>query len=247
MFNPFSLADKTVLVTGASSGIGKAIAIVSSKMGARVVITGRNRQRLDETLVQLHGKGHKAIIADLSRQEEIKLLIDEVPELDGIVNCAGLTIPKPFKFYSNEDAEKVMQVNFFAPMIITRDLVKSKKLKKGSSIVFISSINGLWVSSSGGSLYAASKGAVNGLCKTLAIELAPHIRVNTVNPGMVNTGIYDSGIVTKEQLQEDAKKYPLKRYGEPEEIANAVVFLLSDASSFMTGSHLLIDGGFTLQ
>ncbi|AVM55784.1 SDR family NAD(P)-dependent oxidoreductase [Capnocytophaga sp. oral taxon 864] len=247
MYNPFSLENKTILVTGASSGIGKAIAIECSKMGAQVVITGRNEQRLQETYKQLEGTQPAYIVADLTKKEDIETLANQIDSLNGLVNCAGLTIPKPFKFLQEEDIQEVMTVNFNAPLLLTQLLVKKKKLQKASSIIFISSISGTKVSYIGNSIYSASKGAINGICKGLALELASQqIRVNTVIPGMVETNIVSGGEVTQEQMEADKQKYPLKRYGKPEEVAYAVVYLLSDASSWVTGSNLLIDGGYTL-
>ena len=247
MYNPFSLENKTILVTGASSGIGKAIAIECAKIGAQVVITGRNEQRLAETYEQLEGRHPDYIVADLTKKEDIEKLVIQTGLLNGLVNCAGLTIPKPFKFLLEEDIEKIMTVNFNAPLLLTQQLVKKKKLKKGASVVFISSISGTKVSAVAESIYSASKGAVNGLCKGLALELAPQqIRVNTINPGIIETSIFSDGAITEEQLQQNMAKYPLKRYGKPEEVAYAVVYLLSGASGWVTGSNLLIDGGYTL-
>ena len=247
MYNPFSLENKTILVTGASSGIGRAIAIECSKMGAQVVITGRNEQRLQETYRLLEGTQPTYIVADLSKKEDIETVVNQIDHLNGLVNCAGLTIPKPFKFLQEEDIQEVMTVNFNAPLLLTQLLIKKKKLQKASSIVFISSISGTKVSYIGNSIYSASKGAINGICKGLALELASQqIRVNTVIPGMVETNIVSGGEVTQEQMEADKQKYPLKRYGKPEEVAYAVVYLLSDASSWVTGSNLLIDGGYTL-
>lgn len=246
MYNPFTLENKTILVTGASSGIGKAIAIESSKMAANVVITGRNEERLKETFSLLEGNSNEYIVADLTVKEDLEKLFKELPDLDGLVNCAGLTIPKPFKFISNDDLNMVMDVNFSAPFHLTQTLIKKKKMNKKSSIVFVSSISGVKVSSVAGSIYSASKGAVNGLCKGLAIELAPNIRVNTVMPGMIDTEIFTDSTISKELLDEDVKRYPMKRYGKPEEVAHAVIYLLSDASSWTTGSNILIDGGYTL-
>lgn len=246
-YNPFSLKDKTILVTGASSGIGKAIAIECSKMGASVIITARNEQRLHETLLEMEGEQNKSIIADLSIDEDIDRLVNEIPKIDGIVHCAGFTIPKPFNFISKADVDSVMKVNFTTPVFLTQKLLKTKKINKKASIVFISSISGVYVSYTAGSLYSASKGAVNGIVKGMAIELATkQIRVNSVNPGMIETNILSSGVVSEEQLNEDKKRYPLKRYGKPEEVAYAVIYLLSDASSWTTGSNILIDGGYTL-
>jgi NAD(P)-dependent dehydrogenase (short-subunit alcohol dehydrogenase family) len=249
MYNPFSLEKKTILVTGASSGIGKAIAIECSKMGATVIITARNEKRLNETLDLMDNKNlHQLILADLSNENELDYIVESITgHLDGIVQCAGFTISKPFQFLSKENIRHIMSINFEAPMLLTHRLLKKKKMSNPASIVFISSISGVYCSYVAGSAYSASKGAINGIAKSLAIELASkNIRVNSVNPGMIDTHILDVGIITKEQLEEDKKRYPLKRYGKPEEVAYAVIYLLSDASSWVTGSNLIIDGGYTL-
>jgi len=247
-FNPFSLEGKTILITGASSGIGKAIAIACAKMSAKLIITARHKERLQDTLNQLEGEGHTMILADLSKSEDIDRIVKNVSLLDGLVNCAGFTIPKPFTFISNENISDVMRVNFEAPVFLSQKLVKQKSFAKPSSIVFISSVSGVYVTYMAGSLYSASKGAINGMVKGMALELASKsIRVNSVNPAMVNTEILSSGVIDEFQLKEDMKKYPLGRYGEPEEVAYAVIYLLSDASAWVTGSNLLIDGGLTLQ
>ena len=247
MYNPFSLENKTILVTGASSGIGKAIAIECAKMGAKVVVTGRNEARLQETHSLLEGDQPDYIVADLSVNEDVVRVSKELSTLNGLVNCAGLTKVAPFPFATRDSFEEVMNVNFFAPTELTRLLVKSKKIGKGSSIVFISSVSGVYCSAVASSIYSASKGAVNGLVKGIALDLASKgIRVNCVNPGMIDTHIFSEGKITQEQLKEDTERYPLKRYGKPEEVAYAVIYLLSDASSWTTGSNLLIDGGYTL-
>lgn len=249
MYNPFTLENKRVLVTGASSGIGRAIAIECSRMGAKVFLTARSEERLNETLCEMENKvRHTVLSADLSDMKSLEALIDAVDEkLDGVVQCAGFTIPKPFTFFSEDDVDSVMGVNFHAPFFLTQKLLKKKKINKGASIIFISSISGVYISSMAGCLYSASKGAINGVVKGLALELASKsIRVNCVNPGMIDTNIYESGIVSQEQLNEDSKKYPLKRYGRPEEVAYAVIYLLSDATVWMTGTNLKIDGGYTL-
>jgi NAD(P)-dependent dehydrogenase (short-subunit alcohol dehydrogenase family) len=247
MYNPFSLEDKTILVTGASSGIGRAIAVECSRMGATVVLTARNEVRLQETLAQMHGNNHLIIVADLSKQSDLSFLAGKTPTLDGLVNCAGLTKILPFQFINADALSEIMDVNFTAPTLLSAQLVKEKKLRKNGSIVFISSISGVVCVGGGGSMYSASKGAINGIMKNMALDLAPKgIRVNSVNPGMVETHILDAGTIAPEQLEEDKKRYPLKRYGKPEEVAYAVIYLLSDASSWVTGSSLIIDGGFTL-
>jgi len=247
MYNPFSLQDKTILVTGASSGIGKAIAIECAKIGAKVVVSGRNEVRLKETHSLLEGDQPDYIVADLSVNDDVVRLSKELPTLNGLVNCAGLTKIAPFPFATRDSFEEVMNVNFFAPTELTRLLIKSKKLVKGGSIVFISSVSGVYCSAVASSIYSASKGAVNGLVKGVALDLASKgIRVNSVNPGMIDTDIFSGSAITRDQLDEDMKRYPLGRYGRPNEVANAVIYLLSDASSWTTGSNLLIDGGYTL-
>lgn len=247
-YNPFSLINKTILVTGASSGIGKATAIECSKMGAKVIITARNEGKLKETLSLLEGDGHQMIIADLSNTDEIDNLVSQLPEINGLVNNAGKTITLPCNFITEEKLADIVSVNMTAPILLFSKLLKKKKLIKGSSVVFTSSINGIKTGSVGSSMYCATKGALSGFVKTAAIEYATkQIRVNCVCPGMINTNILEFGVVTEEQLVEDAKKYPLGRYGEPKEVAYAIIYLLSDASSFVTGTNLVIDGGFTIQ
>jgi NAD(P)-dependent dehydrogenase (short-subunit alcohol dehydrogenase family) len=249
MYNPFSLKGKKIFVTGASSGIGRAIAVECSRMDAELIITARNEKRLNETfnLMKQDDLNHKLILGDLSNEDDIERIVDSIPSrLDGIVQCAGFTISKPFKNLLKDNIRDIMKVNFEAPVFLTQQLLKQKKIEKAGSIVFISSISGVFCSYIAGGAYSASKGAINGIVKNLAIELASQlIRVNSVNPGMIDTNILEAGVITSEQLQEDMKKYPLKRYGKPEEVAYAVVYLLSDASKWVTGSNLLIDGGYT--
>lgn len=245
--NPFSLEKKTVFITGASSGIGRAIAIECSKMGATIVITGRNAERLNETFNQLEGSKHSQIIADLKVEEQTKLLIDKLSLLDGVVHCAGIVTTLPFQFITKEKLDEIFSVNFYHPTLISQQLLKQKKIKNGASIVWISSIAGNLCVSHGSSMYSATKSAINGMVKGMALDLSPKgIRVNSVNPAVIETSIFSKGVITHEQMQEEIKKYPLKRYGKPEEIAYATIYLLSDASAWVTGSHLLIDGGYTL-
>lgn len=248
MYNPYSLEGKTILVTGASSGIGKATAIECSKLGAKVIIVGRNEERLDDTFNKLEGLDHCKFIIDLRNSDLLKTFVAELSNIDGIVHSAGLTKNIPFQFASKDNFDEVFDVNFFSPAELSRLLIKSKKLNKASSIVFISSISGVLCSAPASSIYSSSKGAVNGLIKGMALDLTSKgIRVNSVNPGVVETNIFDEGVITEEQLEENKKLYPLKRFGKPEEIAFAVIYLLSDASSWVTGTNIVIDGGFTLQ
>lgn len=243
-FNPFTLHGKTILVTGASSGIGRETAIVCSKMGATVIISARNADRLNETLQLMDGGGHKFMEADLTSQEQIDNLAAEIPELDGIVHCAGVGDRTLLKMVREKDIERVMKANFDGPVLLQRALLKKKKVKASSSIVFIAS-RAPFAPTPGNGIYAASKGALIAYAKVLGIELASQIiRVNCVCPAMVWTELVQRDAeITGANYHEAEKSYPLKRYGKPEDIAYLTVYLLSDASSWMTGSCIDITGG----
>ena len=245
-YNPYSLAGKTILVTGASSGIGKSTAIECSKMGAKVIITGRNEKRLEETLNSLEGTGHESLIGDLLDQAYIEELAAKVPALDGAVFCAGIATVKPVLFSTPEEYQSIFNVNFFSPVELLRMLAKKKKLVKGSSCVFIVSIGGNDVWSPGGAIYGTSKAALKAAVNYFAVELAPKkIRVNGICPGMVETPLIKSDAYNQDQVEADKALYPLGRYGYPEDVAYAAIYLLSNASSWVTGSHFIIDGGAT--
>ena len=242
-FNPFSLVGKQILVTGASSGIGKGIALACAKMGATVIMTGRNAERLNETLSLMPVGEHKAISADLTKEEDIDRLVDELPKLDGFVQCAGVGSRVACKYVTQETINHTMNPNFEAPVLLQSALLKKKKINKGASIVYIASI-AAWSPSLGNGIYSASKGAIMSYAQCLAQELAPRlIRVNCVCPAMVWTDLVLQEGITREDLQEDEKRYPLKRYGTPEDIANLSIYLLSEASCWMTGSNIEISGG----
>jgi NAD(P)-dependent dehydrogenase (short-subunit alcohol dehydrogenase family) len=245
--NPFSLENKTVLITGASSGIGRATAIECSKMRATVIITARNVERLEETFSQLQGNGHGKIIADLTVTEDIEKLAESLSRLDGVVNNAGINKLLLPQFINEQDLNMTFRVNTIAPILLMQKLLKHKKITKGASIVFTSSVSGVYGVSPVNSMYSASKGAINGFMMNIALDLmSKGIRCNSVNPGMVETNIMDHGAVTEEQLEEHKKKYPLGRFGKPEEVAYAIIYLLSDAASFVNGTSLVIDGGITI-
>ena len=242
-FNPFSIVGKTVLVTGASSGIGKAIAVSVSKMGANVVINGRNIAKLENTLSQLVCGNNIIIAADLTKNQDIAKLADSVPQLDGIVHCAGIGHRMPAKMLTENDIDTVMKANFNGAVLLQAALLTKKKLKKDSSIVFIAS-KAADYPSPGNAVYSASKGALISYARCLALELAPRgIRVNCICPAMVWTDLIMQNEVTLEQLQESEKSYPLKRYGKPEDVANLAIYLLSNASSWMTNSCIDLTGG----
>lgn len=246
-YNPFTLEGKTILVTGASSGIGKATALECAKMGAKLVITGRDETRLNEVYNNLEGEGHIQIIADLSVDEDIQRLAKEVPALNGCVNNAGYNIMSVIQFIKKDDLERIMNVNLTAPIILTQLLVKNKKMAKDSSIVFTSSISARGRNSVGNSMYSATKGGLSSFMKNAALELAAkRIRCNAVLPGMVETPLKEGkSNITEEQWEINRQLYPLKRFGKPEEIAYGIIYLLSDASAWVTGTELIIDGGMT--
>lgn len=248
MKNPFSLEGKTILITGASSGIGRATAIECSKLGATIILTARNEERLKMTLNSLYGEGHMTIKCDLDKEEDIDNLISSLPEIQGLVNNAGFTQLLPVNFVRKDILQRILNVNTIAPICIMQKLLKKKKLKSGASIVFTSSLAGLGFCSPGNSMYTASKGAISSFIKNAALELSSkQIRVNAVCPGMINTNILENGTVTQEQLELDMKNYPLGRYGEPEEVAWQIINLLSDASKWITGTNVIIDGGYSIR
>ena len=242
-FNPFTLEGKTILVTGASSGIGRGIAIACSKMGATVIINGRNEQRLAETMTEMQGEENLSLAADLSDSNSLTEMVSRLPKLDGIVHCAGIGQRVLCKQLQETDLDTMMDVNFKAPVMLQTEILKHKKINKGASIVFIASIASD-SPSIGNAIYSASKGAIISYANCLALELAPRqIRVNCILPAMIWTDLILKGGITEEELKEDEKKYPLKRYGKPEDIANLSIYLLSNAAAWMTGSSIKITGG----
>lgn len=242
-FNPFTLEGKTILVTGASSGIGRGIAIACSKMGASVIVNGRNEQRLSETMSEMEGDDNLSLAADLSDNVALAEMVAKLPKLDGIVHCAGIGQRILCKQLQESDLENMMNVNFKAPVMLQTEILKQKKINKSASIVFIASI-ACDSPTIGNAMYSASKGAIISYANCLALELAPRlIRVNCILPAMIWTDLIFKGGITEEELKEDEKKYPLKRYGKPEDIANLSIYLLSDAAAWMTGSSIKITGG----
>lgn len=243
---PFSLEGKTILITGASSGIGRATAIACSKHGARMIVTGRNEARLAETQSMLAGEGHEAVVCNLTSDEDVKALVGKLSKLDGIVHCAGTQQTCITKMLDKAKLQGLMDTNFFSAAVLNAALMKAKLLSKGTSVVFVSSAAASRVAEVGNAAYSASKGALSAYSRVLAAELAPrNIRVNTVAPGMVRTALMEKFDVTEEEFLENEKQYPLG-YGKPEDVASAIVFLLSNASRWITGTELLMDGGLTL-
>ena len=250
IYNPFKLDGKTILITGASSGIGKQTAIECSRLGAKVVITGRDETRLKQTLGELKPieSGHQQIIADLLNEDDIKRLVSQVGNIDGVVLCAGKGLTLPVQFCTREKFDDIFNINFFSPIEVLRLLYKKKQINKEGSVVIMASLGGTQIYSGGNSIYGASKAALNSMMRFCAKEFAPRkIRVNSICPGMVDTPLIHRGTVSDEQLEQDKERYPLKRYGKPEDIAYACVYLLSDASSWMTGQDIVLDGGVSIK
>lgn len=251
MYNPYSLEGKTILVTGASSGIGKATAIECAKLGANVVITARNEERLSAVLAELDttlGQKHQMVIADIASEEGLNTLIAALPTLDGVSSNAGIALGNsPIKFIGEEQMHSLMQTNTYSHVLLAKMLFKKKLIGKNGSIVFTASIGGTVSHGPGNTLYGMSKNALLAFAKYAAIEFAPRgIRVNCVSPGMIETPLINLDALTDEDKAIDADKYLLKRYGKPEEVARTTAFLLGEASSFITGTAIVVDGGYTV-
>lgn len=244
---PFHLNNKTILVTGASSGLGRQIAITISEMGANVVLTGRNLKELETTISKLKKGSHTIFPADLLVEKEREDLIISLPQLDGVVNSAGVVKPFAIKFLNQKKIDETLNINYEAPLLLMGGISRKKKLNKNASIIFISSISGQ-NPYMGAALYAGSKAALEALSKVFALEhYYLGIRSNCISPAMVKTEMYDETerIMSKEILDEHIDKYPLG-VGYPTDIANTVTFLLSDASRWITGINIILDGGFLL-
>ena len=182
----FTLSGKTILITGASSGIGRATAVLCAKMGATVILVARDEERLNQVRSMLEGSNHICKIVDFADYDSVESLVESLPIVDGVVNSAGINNKYLIKFVEVK-MDNMFKVNCFSPALLIKHLLKKKKLAKGSSIVFLSSISSTYATISN-ALYAASKGAINSLTRVLALELSSmKIRVNSIQPGMVNT------------------------------------------------------------
>lgn len=278
--NPFQLSGKIILVTGASSGIGRATAVEASKLGATLILSGRNREELEKTRSMLwgnegweqrnsdesgnegvksggaissestaEGSGHQIVVCDLQDSDAVANMVAELPMLDGVVNNAGISKFATLGHLQETEFMDVLQTNTLGPIFLLNRLVKAKRLQKGASVVFTSSIAAFQQATYAYSMYTTSKAGLQGFVRIAALELAgKRIRVNSVNPAMIETEMVGkSGLITPEQYESDKQRYPLKRYGRPEEVAYAIIYLLSDASSWITGTSLVIDGGIGLR
>lgn len=247
-YNPFSLENKTVLITGGAGGIGSEVARVCSKLGARIVLTDIRQDALHVALASLTReveRNHLAIQADLTNPDELNRLVDQIPGIDGFVCNAGVMKLVLTQYITEEELTRIQKINLNAPILLTRLLLKKKKIKKGGSIVFTASAAGVYRVSIGNAIYATTKCGIDAFMRTVALEFGPKgIRCNSINPGMVETALI--GDFTEEQKEKEKLNYPLRRFAKPEDIALGITYLLSDASSFVTGTSLKIDGGMTL-
>lgn len=246
--NPYSLEGKTILVTGGAGGIGSEVGRVCSKLGARIILTDIREDALQSalsSLVKVDGGEHLAVKADLTNADELNVLVDQIPEIDGFVCNAGVMKLVLTQFITEEELTRIQSINLNAPILLTKALLKKKKIRKGGSIVFTASAAGVYRVSMGNAIYATTKCGIDAFMRTVALEYGPKgIRCNSVNPGMVETALI--GSFTEEQKEKEMQNYPLRRFAKPEDIAQGIAFLLSDASSFVTGTALKIDGGMTL-
>ncbi len=243
MNNPFSLEGKTILVTGASSNIGRQIAIKCSEMGAKMIVTARSEERLKETIAAMEGDGHQITESDLSDAEQIPVLVEQLPELDGIVMCAAIFRTTPIRNNRRKYTEEMFNTNTFANIDLVQLLLKNKKIKDGGSILFISSV-AAYRPYAGNALYSATKGAINSFCQVLAIEQgSKKIRANCISPGIIKRDLkVKEWAVTQEELAKEEARFPLG-FGHTEDIAYAAVYMMSDASKWVTGTNMVVDGG----
>ncbi|MFL5762664.1 MAG: SDR family NAD(P)-dependent oxidoreductase [Bacteroidia bacterium] len=240
------LKNKNILITGASSGIGRAVSVLCDQLGAKTFITGRDANELSETASQLRNCGSQ-IPADLVSEEEVQKLVSSVPALDGFVHCAGIINPMPVKFIRQKNIDDIMKINFNSAVLLSSGLLSGRKLNDGASVIFISSVSADHPYT-GGSLYTSSKAALESFTKALALETASRkIRVNAIAPALVKTKIWKQAeeIYSKDEVAEIESRYPLG-LGEPVDIANLAAFLLSSSAKWMTGSIIKIDGGLLL-
>lgn len=237
------LTGKTILITGASSGIGKETSILASRLGATLVITGRNEDRLRETFDLIGGGNHLMVTTDLTDEKQMEELVKKLPSMDGLVHCAGVIGPTPAKFIRQENIDKMLQINFEVPVLLTAKILMQNKLNKSGSVVFISSV-ATRSPYFGGSLYASAKAALESYSQSLALELVSKgIRSNILSPALVNTPILTDPAkegnpeIVDDSIQRYLKKYPMG-VGEPKDVANLIIFLLSNESRWISGANI---------
>lgn len=243
-YDAFSLRGKTILVTGASSGLGQQIAISCAMRGAHIVATGRDAARLQATFDQLHGQGHVQIPADLTDAQDRAALAATAPKIDGLVHCAGKQMLSPIRQLREALMTEMYTIHFLAPVMLTQQLLQANKMAAGGSIIFMLSTSA-HIGTRGVGPYSAMKSGLLGIIRCLAIESAKHrIRVNGISPSVVPTPMWgDAG--QNAQLEAQRARHPLG-LGTPDDVANAAIYLLADASRWVTGTTLVMDGGAVL-
>lgn len=245
MENLLSLQGKHILLTGASSGMGRVFAQMIASQGAKLSLLARNEERLCQTLETMDGDGHEIFVCDLTNEDMLKDVVSKIDKLDGIVLCAGINDFVPLKFIKQSNISKMFQTNFFSHLILVQMLVKKKLVNKNASIVFISSLSSM-LGVQGTLLYASSKAAINSAVRVMASELANlKIRVNAICPGIVKTEMLSNTNINEDTFTKQESQYPLG-LGTAKDVGNAVLFHLSDLSRWLTGQCMVLDGGFTL-
>ncbi len=249
---PLFLSHKTVVITGASSGIGRACAVMCAEMGAKVVLLGRDRERLEATRkVMQDSSDHLLYSVDLTDYDGVEAVVKDVVakvgQLHGVVHSAGISTTLPLKLVTPEKLDLFFRTNVHGAISLTKLVTrKAVMADSGGSIVFISSVMGA-VGEVGKTLYSLTKGALISASKSLAIELAPRsIRVNCVAPGVVETPMSANAVYSQDaQLLNRIKGCHPLGLGRAEDVANSCIFLLSDAARWITGTTLFVDGGYT--
>jgi NAD(P)-dependent dehydrogenase (short-subunit alcohol dehydrogenase family) len=253
MNSPLDFSGKAVLVTGASAGIGRGTAVLLSRLGARVVLSGRDEDRLRQTLGEMEGSGHHVAALDLANPNEIAAwmpgVIEAVGPLSGLAYCAGVAPIMPIRFLSLKQFEEVMRVNFYSAAMLLKEFARTRMHQEGASAVLVASVAGMR-GKAARSAYGASKGALIAFAKSAAVELVKDgIRVNCVAPSYVRTEMYEKAgdFLTPQQLQACVESRQPLGLGTPLDVAQAIAFLLADTAKWITGSVLAVDGGFLAQ
>lgn len=242
--SPFRLDGKTILITGASSGIGQATAIMASYMGAKTILLGRNRTKLEETYAQLNGQSHEVVISELTEPHLLPDVFQHFSSLDGAVFSAGAAEVIPFRMTNDDHIARMMNINFESPVNCARLLIKNKSLNKGASIVFVTAIAS-HLAPVGSAIYSASKAALEAAARSMALEVCNNkIRVNCLSPGYVQTPMFEK--LAKTTKMDELKNVAPFGIITPKYIASSAIYLLSEASRWVTRSTLIVDGGTTM-